>query len=503
MTQRDIQGRETLERGLKRRHLTMIAIGGTIGTGLFLAMGGTVHDAGPGGALLAYAIMGIVVFFMMNALGEIATELPIPGAFTSYADRFIDPAWGFMNGWSYWFGCSMTVAAELIAGSIIVKYWFPGSNSAMWAALFLAILLALNLFSVKGFGEAEYWFAGIKVVVTILFLIVGVLMIVGIMGFGGHESGFSNWTLDGGEAGKAPFPNGVGGVILVFLVAAFSFSNTEVVGLTAAESENPTQDVPKAIRSVFWRILIFYIGAIIVIATLIPFTEPTLLDATEDNVAASPFTMVFKNAGLAAAASVMNAVILTSVLSCGNSTMYCASRTLQVMARKGTAPKYFSKISGKGVPVRAVIATAIIASTAFIASLVGDGIAYTAAYYLCGVAGLINWLTISLAHYRFRKGWLKQGRTLDQLKFKCPLFPYGTLFAIFICILVIITCNYWLFADFNWFDFITSYGMIPLGFILFFGYKKKMNTKWVKYEDMDFTLPEGADRKNISAVEME
>ncbi len=192
MTQRDIQGRETLERGLKRRHLTMIAIGGTIGTGLFLAMGGTVHDAGPGGALLAYAIMGIVVFFMMNALGEIATELPIPGAFTSYADRFIDPAWGFMNGWSYWFGCSMTVAAELIAGSIIVKYWFPGSNSAMWAALFLAILLALNLFSVKGFGEAEYWFAGIKVVVTILFLIVGVLMIVGIMGFGGHESGFSN-----------------------------------------------------------------------------------------------------------------------------------------------------------------------------------------------------------------------------------------------------------------------------------------------------------------------
>lgn len=503
MDKEGTQGRENLERGLKSRHLTMIAIGGTIGTGLFLAMGGTIHDAGPGGALLAYSIMGVVVYFMMTALGEIATELPIPGAFTAYADRFIDPAWGFMNGWSYWFGCSMTVAAELVAGSIIIKYWFPGTNSAFWALLFLAILLALNLFSVKGFGEAEYWFAGIKVVVTVIFLIVGVLMIAGIMGFGAHEVGFSNWTLDGGEAGKAPFPNGAGGVILVFLVAAFSFSNTEVVGLTAAESENPSKDVPKAIKSVFWRILIFYLGAIIVIATLIPFTEPTLLDAAEDNIAASPFTMVFKNAGFAAAASLMNAVILTSVLSCGNASMYCASRTIQVMAKKGTAPKYFSKLSSKGVPVRATILTALIASSAFVASIIGDGVAYTAAYYLCGIAGVINWLTISLAHYRFRKGWIKQGHTLDELKYRAPGYPYGTLFAIIICIVVIITCNYWLFADFNWFDFITCYGMIPLGFILFFGYKKRKNTKWVRYEDMDFTAPEGTDRHSISAIEME
>ena len=314
---------EHLKRGLKRRHLQMIAIGGSIGTGLFLAMGGTIRDAGPGGAMVGYAIMGIIVYCMMTALGEMATEYPVPGAFTAYANRFVDKAWGFTNGWSYWFGSSMTVAAELIAGAIIVKYWFPGSSSTLWAALFLAVLLALNLFSVKGFGEAEFWFAGIKVVVTIIFLIVGVLMIVGIM-HSGEDAGFHNWTLDAGEDGKAPFLHGIGGIIGILMVAAFSFSNTELVGLSAAESENPKEDVPRAIHSVFWRLMIFYLGTIFVVATLIPFTEPSLLDASEDNVAASPFTIIFRNAGFAAAASLMNAVILTSVLSCGNSSMYAA-----------------------------------------------------------------------------------------------------------------------------------------------------------------------------------
>ena len=232
----------------------------------------------------------------------------------------------------------------MIAGAIIVKYWFPGTNSALWAALFLAVLLALNLFSVKGFGEAEFWFAGIKVVITIIFLIVGVLMIVGIMK-SGENAGFHNWTLDAGEDGKAPFLHGVGGIVGILMVAAFSFSNTELVGLSAAESENPKEDVPRAIHSVFWRLMIFYLGTIFVVATLILFTEPSLLDASEDNVAASPFTIIFRNAGFAAAASLMNAVILTSVLSCGNSSMYAASRTMQHMAESGDAPKFFANIS--------------------------------------------------------------------------------------------------------------------------------------------------------------
>ena len=495
----ETQEGRVLKRGLKRRHLTMIAIGGSIGTGLFLAMGGTIKDAGPGGAMVAYAVMGIVVYFMMTALGEMATRLPIPGAFTSYADRFIDKAWGFTNGWSYWFGSAMTVAAELIAGASIIKYWFPNSNSSLWAMLFLAILLAINLFTVKGFGEAEYWFAGIKVIVTIVFLIVSILMILGIMsGTGSH--GFSNWTLDGGSEGKAPFIHGIGGIVGIFMVAAFSFSNTELVGLSAAESENPRKDVPRAVKSIFLRLIIFYLGTIFVVGTLIPFTEPTLLDAAEDNVAASPFTIIFQRAGFAAAASLMNAVILTSVLSCGNSSMYSASRTLQHMAKRGDAPRFFAKLSTNGVPVRAILVTACIAATAFFASLIGDGVAYTAAYYLCGIAGVFNWMTISVAHYRFRRGWIKQGRSLDELEYKSPFYPFGSWFVIFVCIIICLGANYWVFSDFNWFDFITCYAIIPLSIIMFFVYKKVKKTKWVKYEEMDFTPPEDADKKNISAL---
>jgi len=493
------QENNTLKRGLKKRHLSMIAIGGSIGTGLFLAMGGTIRDAGPGGALVAYVVMGIVVYFMMTALGEMATKLPIPGAFTSYADRFVDPAWGFTNGWAYWFGSSMTVAAELIAGAIIIKYWFPDTNSSLWAILFLAALLAINLFSVKGFGEAEYWFAGIKVVVTIIFLIVGVLMIVGIMK-GTEHHGFSNWTLDDGQGNKAPFINGFGGVVGIFMVAAFSFSNTELVGLSAAESENPSKDIPRAVKSIFWRLLIFYLGTIIVVGTLIPFTEPTLLEAAEDNVAASPFTIIFQRAGFAAAASLMNAVILTSVLSCGNSSMYSASRTLQHMAERGDAPRFFAKISNHGVPVRAILATTVVAASAFFASLIGDGIAYTAAYYLCGIAGVYNWLTISVAHYRFRKGWIKQGHSLDELEYKSPFYPFGSWFAIIVCIVVCFGANYSVFLAFNWFDFITCYAIIPLSVIMFLVYKKIHKTKWVKYEDMDFEPPEGITKKDISAI---
>ena len=237
------------------------------------------------------------------------------------------------------------------------------------------------------------------------------------------------------------------------MVAAFSFSNTELVGLSAAESENPRKDVPRAVKSIFFRLIIFYLGTIFVVGTLIPFTEPTLLDAAEDNVAASPFTIIFQRAGFAAAASLMNAVILTSVLSCGNSSMYSASRTLQHMAKRGDAPRFFAKLSTNGVPVRAIIVTACIAATAFFASLIGDGVAYTAAYYLCGIAGVFNWMTISVAHYRFRRGWIK-GDIRWMSWNTSRRFIRSILIVIFVCIIVCLGANYWVFSDFNWFDFI-------------------------------------------------
>jgi len=329
-----------LQRGIGTRQLSMIAIGGAIGTGLFFASGGAIAQAGPGGALLAYATMGVAVYCMMQSLGEMATQLPIPGSFEAYAERFIDPSVAFAVGWNYWFSWAITLAAELVAGALIVQFWFPHSNSALWAMGFFVLLLALNLLSVKAYAEAEYWFAGIKVVTVIIFLAVGALMITGMIG--GQHIGFQNWTLSDPKTGThAPFVGGLTAALAVFLVAGFSFQGTEGVGLAAAETANPTKNVPKAIKTVFWRILLFYIGSIFVVGTLISYTDSNLLHGDESHIAFSPFTMVFQQLPRFGyyAANLMNAVILSSVLSAGNSSMYVASRMLYAMAHSRKAPK--------------------------------------------------------------------------------------------------------------------------------------------------------------------
>src|SRR5271155_5568911 len=226
-----------LQRGIGPRQLSMIAIG------LFFASGGAITQAGPGGAMLAYAVMGLAVYCMMQSLGEMATQLPIPGSFEAYAERFVDPSLAFAVGWNYWFSWAITLAAELVAGALIVQFWFPHSNSTLWAMGFFAVLLALNLLSVRAYAEAEYWFAGIKVVTVIIFLAVGALMIAGM--FGNHSSGFHNWTLGDPKAGThAPFVGGFTAMLTVFLVAGFSFQGTESVGLAAAETADPSKNIP-------------------------------------------------------------------------------------------------------------------------------------------------------------------------------------------------------------------------------------------------------------------
>ena len=325
-----------LKRSLKARHLNMIAIGGAIGTGIFLALGDTINQAGPGGALVAYISIGIMVYFLMTSLGEMATFMPVAGSFGTYASKFIDPALGFAMGWNYWYNWAITVAAEMVAGALLMKYWFPDVPALLWSVIFLAIIVTLNFMSAKAYGESEFWFASIKVVTVIIFLIIGVATILGI--FGGHAVGFSNYTI-----GQAPFVGGVKSIFMIFLIAGFSFQGTELVGIAAGETEDPEKNIPKAVNSIFWRILIFYVGTIIVVGALIPYTQAGLT--------VSPFTMVFEKAGIAGAASLMNAVILTSVLSAGNSGMYASTRMLYAMAMEGKAPKWLAKVNSRGVPV--------------------------------------------------------------------------------------------------------------------------------------------------------
>ncbi|MEO4053787.1 amino acid permease [Solibacillus sp. CAU 1738] len=467
-----------LKRSLKSRHITMISLGGTIGTGLFLASGASIAQAGPGGALVAYSLIGIMVFFLMTSLGEMAAFMPTSGSFSTYATKFVDPALGFALGWNYWYNWAITIAAEIAAVSLIMKYWFPDSSSAMWTVLFIAIILTFNLLSVRAYGESEYWFSMIKVVTVIVFIIVSFLMIFGILR--GHDPiGFENFFI-----GEAPFKGGFLAMFGIFLAAGFSFQGTELLGVTAGETDDPGKNIPKAVRSVFWRILLFYIFAIGAIGLLIPYTDSRLLS---EDIAVSPFTLVFDKLGIAFAASVMNAIILTAILSAGNSGLYAASRMLWQLAVDGKAPKIFAKVSKRGIPVYALLATIAVGSIAFLASFFGDGVVYIWLLNASGLSGFIAWLGIAISHYRFRKAYIAQGRDLNALPYRAKLYPFGPLFAFTMCLIVILGQNYTAFTggSIDWEGIIISYIGIPLFGALWLGYKIKYKTKLIPLQECD------------------
>ncbi len=466
-----------LQRGLKARHLNMIAIGGAIGTGIFLALGATINQAGPGGALVAYISIGIMVYFLMTSLGEMATFMPVAGSFGTYASKFIDPALGFAMGWNYWYNWAITVACEMVAGALLMKYWFPDVPAIVWSVLFLAIIVSLNLMSAKAYGESEFWFASIKVVTVIVFLVVGVATIFGIIG--GNAVGFSNYTI-----GEAPFVGGAKSIFMIFLIAGFSFQGTELVGIAAGETEDPEKNIPKAVNSIFWRILIFYVGTIIVVGALIPYTQA--------GVAVSPFTMVFEKAGIAAAASLMNAVILTSVLSAGNSGMYASTRMLYALAKEGKAPKALAKLNSRGVPVNSLIVTTLVASLCFLTGLYAETTVYVWLVAASGLAGFIAWLGIAACHYRFRKAYLAQGRDLKALKYVAKFFPTGPIIALALCIIVILGqgVSYITSASIDWNGLIAAYIGLPLFLSLWIGYKVKFKTKVVELENVDLDYRE-------------
>lgn len=466
-----------LKRGLKARHLNMIALGGSIGTGIFVAMGDTLNQAGPGGALAAYGLIGLMVYFLITSLGEMATYMPISGSFSSYATKFIDPALGFALGWNYWYNWAITVAAEMVAGSLIMKYWFPNVSGFVWSIIFLIIIVGLNILSSKAYGESEYWFAGIKVFTVIVFLIVGVLMIVGVMG--GSEIGFHNYVVDDG-----PFHGGIKSIFAIFLIAGFSFQGTELIGIAAGESENPEKTIPKAIKSIFWRILIFYLGTIVILGAIIPFTEAT--------VDTSPFTMVFERAGIAGAASLMNAIILTSVLSAGNSGMYASTRMLYSMAKEGMAPKLFAKTNKRGVPINALILTTLIASLCFLTGIYAESTVYVWIVAASGLAGFIAWVGIAICHYRFRKVFIHQGHDLSKLKYTAKWYPFGPILALLMCIIIIIGQGYSCIKPdgVDWQGLIASYIGIPLFVILYVWYKIKHKTKVIPLNEVDLSFDE-------------
>lgn len=468
-----------VKRSLKTRHLSMIALGGSIGTGLFVASGSAISTAGPGGALAAYLGIGIMVYFLMTSLGEMATYLPITGSFAEYSKRFVDPALGFAMGWNYWFNWAITLAVDLSTAALVLKFWFPHVPGWIFSLAALIIIFLINALSVKSFGEAEYWMALIKVITVIVFLIVGLLTIIGILG--GHAVFLENFAYK-----KSPFVGGIPTVLSVFVVAGFSFQGTELIGITAGETENPEKSLPKAIKQVFWRILLFYILSIFVIACLIPYTSPNLLGSSASDITISPFTLVFRRAGLASAASVMNAVILTSVLSAANSGMYASTRMLFALGISGDAPKMFSRVNDRGIPVFALLGTTFVGLLTFLASIFGTRI-YTFLVNSSGLSGFIAWIGIAIAHYRFRRAFITQGHDLSELKYHAKWFPFGPLLALVLCILVMVGQDIKSFANFDWQAISVTYMSIPIFLVLFFYYKLKHKTKLIPLDEVDLT----------------
>ncbi|MGG0288327.1 amino acid permease [Peribacillus butanolivorans] len=465
----------------------MISLGGAIGTGLFLGSGPAIHTAGPGGALVAYAVIGIMVYFIMTSLGELASFMPVSGAFSTYATRFIDPALGFALGWNYWFTWAMTLAAELSAATMVMKFWFPHSPSLLWSSLFLVLIFLLNYVSVKGYGEGEYWFSIIKVATIIIFIVVGILMIFGIMN--GEAIGFKNFTV-----GDAPFAGGFLATLGIFIAAGFSFQGTEIVGVAAGESEDPAKNVPRAVRSIFWRIFLFYILAIFVIGLIVPYTNSSLQG---HSIMVSPFTMVFEKVGLAFAASVMNAIILTAVLSAGNSSLYVTSRMLYSMANEGLAPRIFGKLNKRGVPIWGLVVTSLVGMLAFFASIFGDGVIYIWLMNAVGVTGFIFWLGIAASHYRFRKAYIAQGFSLDDLPYLSKWFPFGPIFSFILCFSVLLAQNYQAFIGdhIEWASVIASYLGIPLFLVMWLGYKFIKKTKVIPLEECQIDFDEHRNAK--------
>lgn len=466
-----------LKRQLKSRHLQMIAIGGIIGPGLLVGSGNALRLAGPGGILISFSLVGIIVFFVMQSLGELATLIPVTGSFTDYAGRFIDPALSFALGWAYWYLWVTVLANEYNAISLVVMYWTDVVPQWAWILIFWALFISLSMLGVLAYGEVEYWLSLIKVISISIFFILAICISAG--GIGPQKIGFKYWDDPGA------FADGINGVARTFVIAGTLYAGTEMVGITAGESSNPRKAVPRAISQVFWRILIFYIGMMFFIGILIPYTDSRLI-GKGSKTASSPLTISMTDANIAPAAHLINALIVISVISAGNSALYVSSRTIIHLARNNMAPKFLGKANNGGVPWAALLFSNFWACIAFLSQSSNAGVLYEALITLSGVATFIVWAVIEWVHIRFRQAMVVQGQSIADLPFKALWYPYGTYACLAANVFLIFFQGYTAFLNpFSAQDFVINYILIPVFILLVVAYKFWNKTKFVKLEEMD------------------
>ncbi|PSK59176.1 Proline-specific permease [Elsinoe australis] len=462
-------------RGLKSRHIQLIALGGAIGTGLFVGSGATLATSGPAPLLMSYIIMSLLVWIVMMDLGEMTAYMPIKGLTVPYmVERFVDPSLGFATGWNYWFGFALLPGAEATAASVVIEYWNDTVPSAVWIAIVLAVLLFLNIAAVAIFGETEFWFASIKIIAIVGLIIMGLVLMLG--GGPTHDRiGFRHWKNPG--AFHAYLAPGNTGNFLAFwnalIKAGFAYIfSPELVTTTAGECEAPRRNIPKAARRFIYRILAFYVLGSFVIGALVPWNDPRLLGSSYTS--ASPFVIAIKNAGIEGLDHVINAVILTSAWSSGNAFVYAGSRMLYGLAKSGDAPRIFKTCNRFGVPYAAVIATWLIGFLAFL-NVSGNGAnVFNWLTSIITISGLINWIVILFTYTRFRKATQVKG-IRETLPFKSKFQPWGTWFVMVVMSLITITNGFASFFPGKWntANFITAYVSIPIFAVLYIGHKIK------------------------------
>ncbi|CZR56479.1 probable amino-acid permease inda1 [Phialocephala subalpina] len=418
-----------LNHTLKPRHLHMIAIGGSIGAGFFVGSGSALNRGGPATLLIDFTIMGVMIFNVVYALGELAVMYPVSGGFYTYSTRFIDPSWDYVFQWA------IVLPLELVVAGLTVGYWNQDINVGVWITVFLLAIVIINVFGVLGFAEEEFWSSVLKLGAVCIFMVVGMILVCG----GGPSNGIYDeyW---GARLWYDPgaFKNGFKGVCSVFVTAAFAFSGTELVGLAAAESENPAKALPGAIKQVFWRITLFYIVGLLFVGLLVDSTDERLLGANPlIDVAASPFVIAAKDAGLNGYDHFMNFIILISVVSIGNSGVYGGSRTLTALAEQGYAPKIFAYIDKSGRPLFSTIAILVFGCLGYVNLNAQGPVVFDWLLALSGLAALFTWGSICLAHIRFRSAWKYQGHTLDEIPFKAVGGVYGSWMGLILIFLVL------------------------------------------------------------------
>lgn len=476
-----------LKRKLQSRHLQMIAIGGTIGTGLFIGSGGALATAGPAGALIAYAFVGTLVYSVMVGLGEMATFIPIPGAFTAYATRFFDPSLGFSMGWIYWWSWAITYALELTASGLIIQYWAPDLNIGIFIGVFWLVISALNFLPVSFYGEVEFWFATIKVITILGFMIFGICINAG----AGHRPyiGFSYWRQPGAfhASDLVPDNEALGKFVsfwAVLIQAGFSYQGTELVGIAAGETDNPRKTVPSAIKKTFFRILFFFVLTILFIGILVPYDNKDLLSDTSD-ANSSPLVIAAQLAGVDVLPSLINAVLLTVVLSAANSNVYSGSRVLVGLAQDGSAPRFLARTSLKGVPYAAVAFTALFGLLAFMNESNSGGEVFNWFVNMSGVAGFIVWTSIGVCHIAFMRALKAQGMSRDILPYKAFWQPYLTWYGIGFNAIIILTQGFTAFVPWSTSDFFAAYISLILFVVLYAGHKLLLRQPLIKPHEAD------------------